>query len=75
MTKVREFLSIEQALQQAIKDLKDEGLKKDIKFRTSKFNIKEDFKDIVSEQLFNNISKIRKDFETHLENFDKDKTN
>ena len=28
MTKVREFLSIEQALQQAIKDLKDEGLKK-----------------------------------------------
>ena len=27
MTKVREFLSIEQALQQAIKDLKDEGLK------------------------------------------------
>ena len=56
-------------------DLKDEGLKKDIKFRTSKFNIREDFKDIVSEQLFNNISKIRKDFETHLENFDKDKTN
>jgi len=28
MTKIREFLSIEQALQQAIKDLKDEGLKK-----------------------------------------------
>ena len=27
MTKLREFLSIEQALQQAIKDLKDEGLK------------------------------------------------
>ena len=27
MTKIREFLSIEQALQQAIKDLKDQGLK------------------------------------------------
>ena len=27
MTKVREFLSIEQALQQAIKDLRDDGLK------------------------------------------------
>ena len=53
----------------------DLDLKKDIKFRVSRFNIIEELKPEVSDQLFKNIKKLRKHFEDYLENFDKDKIN
>ena len=56
-------------------NLNDEDLKKDIKFRVSRFNIIEELKPEVSDQLFKNIKKLRKHFEDYLENFDKDKIN
>ena len=54
-------------------NLKDKNLKKDIEFRVSRFNIRKDLKPKVSDQLFKNISKLRKHFEDYLEKYDKDK--
>jgi len=56
---------INEALAESYEDTGD--LEKRIKFRVSNFNIKEDKKQEIAKQLFENIDVLREDFETYLE--------
>jgi len=56
---------INEALAESYEDTGD--LEKRIKFRVSNFNIKEDKKQEIAKQLFENIDVLKEDFETYLE--------
>ena len=56
---------INEALAESYEDTGD--LKSRIKFRVDNFNIKEDMKQEIAKELFENIDVLREDFETYLE--------
>jgi hypothetical protein len=56
---------INEALAHSYETLDKEELKKQIRFRASKFNLKEP--DKIADEIFNNIEYLKNDFENHLE--------
>ena len=43
-----------------------DGLENRIRFRVSRFNIKDDMKDIVANEMIENVDVLQKDFENYL---------